>query len=79
MKYKDHHIEVSARSVSDPAGWQPDIFVSYSEQGKNVLKSLRIDQTFAHPKEAEEAGIKFAQTWIDNGKPDEIKRLSPRF
>jgi hypothetical protein len=70
MNYKDHHIEVFVSAVSDPDGWQPDIFVSYSEHGKGVLKSLRMDQRFATPDEAEKAGIEFAQKWIDDGKPD---------
>jgi hypothetical protein len=70
MNYKDHQIEVSVRGVDDPKGWSPDIFVSYSEHGKGVLKSLRVDRTFATPNEAEKAGIEFAQKWIDDGKPD---------
>jgi hypothetical protein len=45
MDYKDHHIEVSIRANSN--GWVPDVYVSYSENGKSVLKSSRIDQTFA--------------------------------
>jgi hypothetical protein len=70
MNYKNHRIEVSIRAVDDPKGWQPDIFVTYSEHGKNVLKTLRMDQTFANPNEAEKAGIEVAQKWIDDGKPD---------
>jgi hypothetical protein len=62
MNYKNHQIQVSVHAVSNPDGWQPDIFVSYSEHGKNVLKSPpRMDQTFATPKKAEKAGIEFAQ------------------
>jgi hypothetical protein len=70
MNYKDHQIEVSVRAVSDPHGWQPEIFVSYTEHGKAVLQCPRMDQTFATPDEAEKAGIEFAQKWIDDGKPD---------
>jgi hypothetical protein len=70
MKYKDHHIEVSIRPVSDPNGWQPDIRVSYSEHGKSALKCPRMDKIFTTPNEAETAGIEFAQKWIDDGKPD---------
>jgi hypothetical protein len=70
MNYKDHRIEVSVRAVNDSTGWQPDIFVSYIEHGKGVLKTLRMDQTFAVPNEAEKAGVEFAKKWIDGGKPD---------
>jgi hypothetical protein len=69
MDYEDHHIEVSIRANSN--GWVPDVYVSYSENGKGVLKSPRIDQTFATPHEAERAGVEFAQKWIDDGKPDQ--------
>jgi hypothetical protein len=51
MDYKDHHIEVSIRANSND--WVPDVYVSYSENGKSVLKSPRIDQTFATSHEAE--------------------------
>ena len=67
--YKDHHIEVSVQAAGDSKGWAPDILVSYSDHGKGVLNSLRMDQTFASPDKAEQAGIAFAQKWIDDGKP----------
>jgi hypothetical protein len=70
MNYKDHQIEVSASFPSKGSGWMPEVFVTYSEKGRNVLKSLRIDQTFATPDEAEQAGVKYAKKWIDDGKPD---------
>ena len=54
MDYEDHHIEVSIRANSND--WVPDVYVSYSENGKGVLKSPRIDQTFATSHEAERAG-----------------------
>jgi hypothetical protein len=69
VNYKDHRIEVSVQAVKDPIGWEPDIFVSYIEHGRGVLKTLRMDQTFAIPTEAETAGIEFAKKWIDDGKP----------
>ena len=70
MNYKNHRIEVSVRAVDDPRGWRPDISVSYSEHGKSVLTSPRMDQTFATPSEAEKGGVEYAKKWIDDGKPD---------
>jgi Domain of unknown function (DUF6566) len=70
MNYKNHRIEVSVRSVNDGSGWKPDVYVTYNENGKNVLKSLRIDPTFATPDEAEQSGVEYAKKWIDDGKPD---------
>jgi len=29
-----------------------------------------MDQTFATPDEAEQAGVEYAKKWIDDGKPD---------
>jgi hypothetical protein len=73
MDYKNHQIEVSVRCVSDGSGWMPEVFGTYSENGKHVLKSLRIDQTFATPDDATQAGVEYTKKWIDDGKPD----LSP--
>ena len=70
MDYKSHHIEVSVRSVTYGSGWMADVFVTYNENGKNVLKSIRMDQTFATPDEAEQAGVEYAKKWIDDVKPD---------
>jgi hypothetical protein len=78
MNYKDHHIEVSLHVIGDPKGWNPDIFVSYSEDGKSVLKTLRMDRTFATPNEAETAGIELAQKWIDEGKPEKLDYLATK-
>jgi hypothetical protein len=69
MHYNDHQVEVSVQRVS--GGWMPDIFMTYCENGKNVLESLRMNQTFATAGEAEQAGVKYAKKWIDDGKPDQ--------
>ena len=69
MEYKNHQIEVSVRLVTVGSGWTPDVFVTYSENGKNVLESLRMDQTFASPDKAEQAGVEYAKKWIDDEKP----------
>ena len=61
MDYKNHQIEVSVRSASDGSGWDADVFVTYSEKGRNVLKSLPIDQIFATHDEAEQAGVKYCE------------------
>jgi hypothetical protein len=70
MDYKNHHIELSVQCDPDSSGWMTDVFITYSENGKNVLESLRMDQTFATPNEAE-AGVEYAKKWIDdrNVKP----------
>ena len=60
MEYKNHQIEISV--VGTGSGWTPDVFVIYSENGKNVLESLRMDQTFATPDEAEQNGIEYAKS-----------------
>jgi hypothetical protein len=71
MDYKNHQIEVSVSFASKGSGWMPDVFVTYYENGKSVLVSLRMDQTFATPNEAEQGGVEFAQKSIDDGKPDQ--------
>ncbi len=71
MDYKHHKIDVSVRLVSEGSGWTPDVYVTYCENGKNVLKSLQINHTFAAPDEAEQSGVEYAKKWIDDGKPDQ--------
>jgi hypothetical protein len=67
MDYKNHQIEVSVSVVS--GGWMPEVLVTYSEKGKNMLVSCRIDQTFATSDEAEQAGFEYAKKWVDESKP----------
>jgi hypothetical protein len=66
VNYKD----ITSKSPFVLLSIPPDIFVSYSEHGKSVLKCPRMDQTFATPDEAEQAGVEYAKKWIDDGKPD---------
>ena len=70
MDYKNHQIEVSVQRARDGSGWMPDVFIKYYENGKSVLESLRMDQTFATPNEAEQGGVEYAKKWIDDRKPD---------
>jgi hypothetical protein len=65
MDYKNHPIEVSASVFS--GGWMPDVFVTYSENGKNVLMSLRMDQTFPTPKKAEQGGSNMQKSGSTTG------------
>jgi hypothetical protein len=71
MNYKHHRIEISVQPVREGSGWTSEIYVTYSKTGKNVLKSLRIDRTFATPKEAEDGAVEYVKKWIDDGKPDQ--------
>jgi hypothetical protein len=64
MEYKNHQIEVCVRLVTVGSGWMTDVFITYSENGKNILESL--DQTFASPDTAEQAGVEYAKKWIDD-------------
>jgi|SoiMetStandDraft_2_1073263.scaffolds.fasta_scaffold158586_1 hypothetical protein len=66
--YKGHGIHLTASFVPD--GWKPHLYVVFNEGGQNILKNFTIDQTFATSEEAEQAGLSFAQKWIDDGKPD---------
>ena len=70
MDYKNHRLHVSVRSFRHGRGWTADVYVMYSETGKNVLHSLRMAQTFHTPSEAEQAGVEYAKKWIDDGKPN---------
>jgi hypothetical protein len=69
--YKGHDIHATGLYVPD--GWKPHLYVIYSEGGRNMIKNFTIDQIFATQDQAEQAGLSFAQKWIDDGKPD-LKR-----
>ena len=66
--YKAHDIHATASYV--PGGWKPHLYIVYSEGGRNIIKNFTIDQTFSTREEAEQAGLSFAQKWIDDGKPN---------
>ncbi len=66
--YKPHDIHATASYV--PEGWKPHLYIVYSEDGRNIIKNFTIDQTFSTREEAEQAGLSFAQKWIDDSKPD---------
>ena len=70
LNYKNHWIHVSVRSFRHGSGWTADVYVMHSENGKNVLNSLRTAQTFDTPSEAEQGGVEYAKKWIDDGKPN---------
>ena len=69
--YKGHDIHATASYVPD--GWKPHLYVVYSEGGRNIIKNCTINQTFSTREEAEQAGLSFAQKWIDDGKPNPLK------
>jgi len=66
--YKGHDIRATASYVPD--GWKPHLYIVYSDGGRNIIKNFTIDQTFATSEEVEQAGLSFAQKWIDDGKPN---------
>jgi len=66
--YKGHGIHPTASFV--PNGWKPHLYVVFSEADQNILRNFTIDQTFTTSEEAEQAGLSFAQKWIDDGKPN---------
>ena len=66
--YKGHDIYFTASFVPD--GWKPHVYVVFDEGVQHILKNFTIDQIFATSEEAEQAGLSFAQKWIDDGKPD---------
>jgi hypothetical protein len=64
LDYKGHKIDVSFHSRRD-GSWGADIFVTYSEQGRNVLQTFSMDGSFATVHEAEQAGLEAGKKWVD--------------
>ena len=65
--YKGHAIHSTASFLPD--GWKPHVYIAFSDGDHTILKNFTIDRTFATSEKAEQAGLSFAQTWIDGGRP----------
>ena len=68
--YKGHDIRAAAWELLVPIGWEPQLYVSWLEDGYKITKSFTLNQIFSTRKEAKRAGLSFALRWIDDGKPD---------
>jgi hypothetical protein len=68
--YEGYRIHATAWELLYPVGWEPLIFVTHWEGAKEVTKRFTIGKKFATRQEAETAGLAFAKSWIDDGKPD---------
>ena len=66
MDYKNHQLEVSIQLNSQGSGWTAEVFITYFENGKNVVQTLRMDQTFTSPDLAVQSGVEYAKKWIDD-------------
>jgi hypothetical protein len=66
--YKGHGIHPTASFVPD--GWKPHLYIVFNEGGQDILRNITIDRIFSTCEEAEQAGLLFAQKWIDDGKPN---------
>jgi hypothetical protein len=67
--YEQHNIQASAWRLPVRNRWKPRILIGWNENGSEMMKSFTIQRTFATEKEAQLDGLKFAKTWIDDGKP----------
>lgn len=65
--YKAHKIQVC--TWRNPNGWTPDVQITDLSKGDTVhTMPLRLPQTYATEREAEQAGLSVAKKWIDNEK-----------
>jgi hypothetical protein len=64
--YKDHRIEVSGWLNNDR--WFVSVFIYYHEEGKNILVTFSLNETYATYSGAVIAGFAAAQRWIDEVK-----------
>jgi hypothetical protein len=68
--YKGHKITASTWQLSDSGHWEPRVFVTWSEGQNGKEKPLVFTRAFASQREAELEGLKMANKWIDDGKPE---------
>ena len=70
--YKGYDIHATAWELLDQFGWEPLCYVSWWEAGQTITKNFTVNQVFSTRKEAERAGLSFAQKWINDGKQNRI-------
>jgi hypothetical protein len=68
--YQAHKIVASTWQLSDSGHYEPRVFVSWKEGQDEKTKSLVFTRAFSNQRDAEEEGVKLAQQWIDDGKPE---------
>ena len=68
--YKGHDIYTVTWELLVPIGWEPQLYVSWLEDGRKITKSFTLNQIFSTRREAKRAGLSFALNWIDDWKPD---------
>jgi hypothetical protein len=61
--YKNRRIEISGWHDND--GWFVSIFITYQEQGKNILVTFPLNEQFATYSQAVVGGVAAAEKWID--------------
>jgi hypothetical protein len=72
--YKGHDIHAGAWELLVPIGWEPHLYVSWWDASQKITKNFTLNQVFSKREEAEQAGLSFAQKWIDEGKQDQSSK-----
>ena len=63
-KYKSHTIVITSWGRLEPDGFRPEVRISTITA--NLLKTLKMNETFPTKKEAETYALQVAQRWIDD-------------
>lgn len=73
--YRDHKIISSTWQLGESGHWEPRVQVIWNEAGKQKEKALVFTRSFSSAEDAQREGLRLAQKWIDDGKPE--LRLGP--
>ena len=68
--YNHHKIVASTWQLSGSGHWEPHVTVTWNEGQQQRSKPLVFTRAFSTEREAELEGLKLAQKWIDDGKPN---------
>jgi hypothetical protein len=67
--YKDHHIRSTARPILESGRWVPHVTITWTSGSREEIREFDVKRGFENENEAEQAGVRFAKQWIDDGKP----------
>ena len=68
--YNHHKIVASTWQLSGSGHWEPRVTVTWNGGQQQRSKPLVFIRAFSTEREAELEGLKLAQKWIDDGKPN---------
>jgi hypothetical protein len=79
--YKGHLIQSGAEGIPGSSEWRPSVRIIWHEEGRESIKYFppgSFRRKFETEKEAESYAHEMSKKWIDDGKPDILRKSLDR-